>query len=81
MADKLSEEQVAELKQSFNEFDKDGGGTIRNPKLIKIIRKKDRYLSRNLESILDLFWVRLAVAVSLLSNWYLQFWKIDLILD
>ena len=55
MADKLSEEQVAELKQSFNEFDKDGGGTIRNPKLIKIIRKKDRYLSRNLESILDLF--------------------------
>ena len=40
MADKLSEEQVAELKQSFNEFDKDGGGTIRNPKLIKIIKKR-----------------------------------------
>ena len=28
MADKLSEEQVAELKQAFNEFDVDGGGTI-----------------------------------------------------
>ena len=28
MADKLSEEQVAELKQAFNEFDIDGGGTI-----------------------------------------------------
>ena len=39
MADKLSEEQVAELKQSFNEFDKDGGGTIRNLKLIQNDKK------------------------------------------
>ena len=44
MADKLSEEQVAELKQSFNEFDKDGGGTIRNPKLIKIIKQKKIFI-------------------------------------
>ena len=28
MAAQLSQEQVAELKQSFNEFDVDGGGTI-----------------------------------------------------
>ena len=28
MAENLSEEQVAELKQAFNEFDVDGGGTI-----------------------------------------------------
>ena len=28
MACHLSQEQIAELKQSFNEFDADGGGTI-----------------------------------------------------
>lgn len=28
MSEPLSEEQVAELKQAFNEFDVDGGGTI-----------------------------------------------------
>ena len=28
MACQLSQEQIAELKQSFNEFDADGGGTI-----------------------------------------------------
>ena len=33
MADKLSEEQVAELKQAFNEFDIDGGGTISTQEL------------------------------------------------
>ena len=33
MADKLSEEQVAELKQAFNEFDVDGGGTISTTEL------------------------------------------------
>ena len=48
MADKLSEEQVAELKQSFNEFDKDGGGTIRNPKLIKIIKQKNIFIKDSL---------------------------------
>ena len=33
MAEKLSEEQVAELKQAFNEFDVDGGGTINTKEL------------------------------------------------
>ena len=30
---KMSEEQVAELKQAFNEFDVDGGGTINTREL------------------------------------------------
>ena len=33
MADSLSEEQIAELKQAFNEFDVDGGGTINTREL------------------------------------------------
>ena len=33
MAENLSEEQVAELKQAFNEFDVDGGGTINTKEL------------------------------------------------
>jgi Ca2+-binding EF-hand superfamily protein len=33
MAENLSEEQVAELKQAFNEFDVDGGGTINTREL------------------------------------------------
>jgi len=33
MAEKLSEEQIAELKQAFNEFDVDGGGTINTKEL------------------------------------------------
>ena len=34
MADaKMSEEQIAELKQAFNEFDVDGGGTINTTEL------------------------------------------------
>ena len=33
MAENLSEEQVAELKQAFNEFDIDGGGTINTREL------------------------------------------------
>ena len=33
MAENLSEEQVAELKQAFNEFDIDGGGTINTKEL------------------------------------------------
>ena len=33
MVDALSEEQVAELKQAFNEFDVDGGGTINTKEL------------------------------------------------
>ena len=34
MADaKMSEEQIAELKQAFNEFDIDGGGTISTQEL------------------------------------------------
>jgi calmodulin len=33
MAESLSEEQVAELKQAFNEFDVDGGGTINTREL------------------------------------------------
>ena len=33
MADTLSEEQIAELKQAFNEFDVDGGGTINTREL------------------------------------------------
>ena len=33
MSDTLSEEQVAELKQAFNEFDVDGGGTINTKEL------------------------------------------------
>merc|ERR1711953_769158 len=33
MADSLSEEQIAELKQAFNEFDVDGGGTINTTEL------------------------------------------------
>ena len=28
MAQNLTEEQVAELREAFNEFDTDGGGTI-----------------------------------------------------
>jgi len=31
--EKMSEEQVAELKQAFNEFDVDGGGTINTTEL------------------------------------------------
>ena len=31
--DKMSEEQVAELRQAFNEFDVDGGGTINTTEL------------------------------------------------
>ena len=31
--DKMSEEQIAELKQAFNEFDVDGGGTINTTEL------------------------------------------------
>ena len=30
---KMSEEQIAELKQAFNEFDVDGGGTINTTEL------------------------------------------------
>ena len=30
---KMSEEQIAELKQAFNEFDADGGGTINTREL------------------------------------------------
>ena len=30
---KMSEEQIAELKQAFNEFDIDGGGTISTQEL------------------------------------------------
>ena len=33
MSESLSEEQVAELKQAFNEFDVDGGGTINTKEL------------------------------------------------
>ena len=33
MSKSLSEEQVAELKQAFNEFDVDGGGTINTKEL------------------------------------------------
>ena len=33
MAENLSEEQVAELKQAFDEFDVDGGGTINTKEL------------------------------------------------
>lgn len=29
----MSEEQIAELKQAFNEFDVDGGGTINTTEL------------------------------------------------
>ena len=33
MENDLSEEQIAELKQAFNEFDIDGGGTISTKEL------------------------------------------------
>ena len=33
MSCNLSQEQIAELKQSFNEFDADGGGTITTKEL------------------------------------------------
>ena len=33
MSESLNEEQVAELKQAFNEFDVDGGGTINTKEL------------------------------------------------
>ena len=33
MSESMSEEQVAELKEAFNEFDVDGGGTINTKEL------------------------------------------------
>ena len=39
MADQLTEEQIAEFKEAFSLFDKDGDGTI-TTKELGLIRKK-----------------------------------------
>ena len=37
-ASRLSKEQIAELKEAFNEFDVDGGGTINTKELGYLMR-------------------------------------------
>uniref|UniRef100_A0A667GMJ3 EF-hand domain-containing protein n=1 Tax=Lynx canadensis TaxID=61383 RepID=A0A667GMJ3_LYNCA len=38
MADQLTEEQIAELKEAFSLFDKDGGGAVTTRKFGTVVR-------------------------------------------
>lgn len=42
MADQLTEEQIAEFKEAFSLFDKDGDGTITTKELGKIHQRIER---------------------------------------
>ena len=46
MADQLTEEQIAEFKEAFSLFDKDGDGTITTKELGKVFRMLGR-VSKN----------------------------------
>ena len=63
MAEKLTEEQVAELKQAFNEFDVDGGGTINTKELGWAMRAMGMNPTENelLELINEVQWIHAGV--------------------
>ena len=70
MAAQLSQEQVAELKQSFNEFDVDGGGTITTRELGYAMRAMGMNPTENelLELINEVFADDEDIAVTILAS-------------
>ena len=77
---KMSEEQIAELKQAFNEFDVDGGGTINTTELGYAMRAMG--MNPTEQELLDLInqvtW-RLDTDMILLLTHLLQMWFLHLI--
>ena len=77
---KMSEEQIAELKQAFNEFDVDGGGTINTTELGYAMRAMG--MNPTEQELLDLInqvtW-RLDADMILLLTHLLQMWFLHLI--
>ena len=77
---KMSEEQIAELKQAFNEFDVDGGGTINTTELGYAMRAMG--MNPTEQELLDLInqvtWRQDADMILLLTH-LLQMWFLHLI--
>ena len=77
---KMSEEQIAELKQAFNEFDVDGGGTINTTELGYAMRAMG--MNPTEQELLDLInqvtWWLDADMILLLTH-LLQMWFLHLI--
>ena len=46
MADQLTEEQIAEFKEAFSLFDKDGDGTITTKELGTVMRSLGKFSKR-----------------------------------
>ena len=72
---KMSEEQIAELKQAFNEFDVDGGGTINTTELGYAMRAMG--MNPTEQELLDL--INQVITNSLLIYLFIKFDNFNLI--
>uniref|UniRef100_A0A3B3YEB5 EF-hand domain-containing protein n=1 Tax=Poecilia mexicana TaxID=48701 RepID=A0A3B3YEB5_9TELE len=64
MADQLTEEQIAEFKEAFSLFDKDGDGTITTKELGTVMRSLGQTTARNPPPFLKFNWIYSCYIVS-----------------
>ena len=78
MADQLTEEQIAEFKEAFSLFDKDGDGTITTKELGTVMRSlgQNPTEAELQDMINEETWWQLMVATLSGHGWAIQFQKV-----